>query len=131
MESPNDRKAQEGLVALGRSYLKAGLAAEALAAFRYTRLAHGDSRVLDRWLGAAAQQCEEDEEAIAAYERALGSDANDIEVTVNLAELYLNQLAIEKAATLLKRALELDPKIQHPAGVRARVLIMKTKKQIK
>jgi tetratricopeptide (TPR) repeat protein len=121
--------AERGLVSLGRSYLKAGQAKEALLALRRARALDPTSPLADRWLGAAAQQCEEDEEAIAAYERALARAPDDLEVTVNLAELYLNRLVIQRAAILLERALALDPKISHPAGMRARVLIMKAKKQ--
>ena len=120
----------KGLVSVGRSYLQAGKAQEALATFRYAIAQHGPSPLIDRWLGSAAQLCEEDEEAIAAYERALKAAPDDLEVTVNLAELYLNRVKITEAAALLKRALALDPKITHPAGVRARVLIMKAKKQL-
>jgi cytochrome c-type biogenesis protein CcmH/NrfG len=53
---------------------------------------------------------------------------DDLFVVVNLAELYLNTLRIEPAAELLQRALKLDPDMKHPAGVRARVLIMKAKR---
>lgn len=125
MSSPAER----GLVSLGRSYLKAGQPKEALLTLRQARALDPKSTLADRWLGAAAQQCEEDEEAIAAYERALQHDEKDLEVTVNLAELYLNRLVIKRASVLLERALALDPKISNPAGLRARVLIMKAKKQ--
>ncbi|MCC6808718.1 MAG: tetratricopeptide repeat protein [Deltaproteobacteria bacterium] len=120
---------ERGLVSLGRSYLQAGDAKAALATFRYAQQKLGNRPAMDRWLGAAAQQCEEDDEAIAAYERALVTAPDDLEVTVNLAELYLNRLVIDRAAKLLEKALALDPKIAHPAGMRARILIMKAKKQ--
>lgn len=121
--------AQRGLISLGRSYLKAGHHRQALVMLRRARAQDRKAPEVYRWLGAAAQGCEEDEEAIAAYERALLDAPDDLEVVVNLAELYLNRLVIKRAADLLKRALELDPKVSHPAGVRARVLIMKAKKQ--
>jgi cytochrome c-type biogenesis protein CcmH/NrfG len=122
-------ESERGWLSLGRSYLKAGRAKEALLTLRQARRADPSSPRIDRWLGAAAQQCEEDDEAIAAYERALAQKADDLEVVVNLAELYLNRVQVKKAAVLLERALQLDPQVKHPAGVRARVLIMKAKKQ--
>ncbi len=120
---------ERDLVSLGRTYLKAGQARAALLTLRRARAFDPTSPLCDRWLGAAAQQCEEDEEAIAAYERALAHDPKDLEVTVNLAELYLNRLVIQRASALLAHALALDPEIAKPAGLRARVLVMRAKKQ--
>ncbi len=115
---------------MGRSYLKGGCLREALLTLRQARVADPTSPLVDRWLGSAALRCAEENEAIEAYERALAHDPDDLEVVVNLAELYLNRVVIAKAAALLERALQLDPKVAHPAGIRARVLIMRAKKQV-
>lgn len=79
--------------------------------------------------GVAAQRCELVREAIAAYSRCFAAYAEDLHVIVNLAELCLHELDIDRAATLLRRAIALDPLVRHPAGYRARVLAMRAKEQ--
>jgi Flp pilus assembly protein TadD len=114
-------------IALGRGYFDNGQFQAALATLRFASARCGAHPELDRWLGAAAQKCDDDDLAMHAYTRALEATPNDVQVVVNLAELYLSSLRLDAARGLLERAVALDPDLRHPAGIRARMLIMKTR----
>jgi len=124
-----DNAGLDALASMGAFYFNKGDYDKALAV-AHCVIAFRDTPADQRLLAAAAHQCGEDEEALAAYEKCLPAFANDLHVVVNLAELSLNHLKPARAAELLKHALELDPKAAHPAGIRARALIMTTAQRL-
>ncbi len=124
----NDTQTRDGWIALGRAYFEAQRYDAARATLKFASQRFGAHPELDRWLGAAAQKCDDEDTAMRAYARVLEARPDDLQVVVNLAEIYLNTLRIEPAAQLLERALALDPEIKQPAGMRARVLIMKARR---
>jgi Flp pilus assembly protein TadD len=119
---------QRALFELGKRYWKGEQYAEALATLRMAFVAYGAEPELDRLLGSAAQKCDDDETAQAAYERALPHFPKDVYLRVNLAEIYLKQVRLLDASRLLKEAMALEPEIKTPGGFRARVLIMKAQR---
>ena len=119
----------DALASMGAFYFNKEQYEKALAVARCV-LAFRDTPADQRLFAAAAHKCGTDDEALAAYEKCLPAFPNDLYVIVNCAELSLDHLKTARAAQLLKLALELDPQATHPAGVLARVLIMKAAQRL-
>lgn len=124
-----DTAGLDALASMGAFYFNKGDFEKALAVARCV-LAFRDTPADQRLFAAAAHKNGDDDEALVAYEKCLPAFANDLHVIVNLAELSLNHLKPGRAAELLQRALELDPTASHPAGIRARALIMQTAQRL-
>lgn len=82
-------------------------------------------------LGVAYARCNRIEEALRELRQCLALRPNDLEVSCIVAELLLDKLDYNGAAVLLRKCLTLDPKAEHPAGIRARALIKKGEKLLK
>ena len=83
-----------------------------------------------RLLASAAQQCGELALAARLWRSCRHDDPTNLYFLVNHAECELLLLHYASALPLLEEALARDPTSQHPAGVRARVLILKTQKKL-
>lgn len=77
-------------------------------------------------LGSVRARRKRYEEAIAPYLEALRRAPTDIRTWTNLGEVYLVLMDYDKATRALEQAMRLDPKAQHPAGRRARVVVAST-----
>lgn len=73
-------------------------------------------------LGIASARQKNLREAIGCFQRALEQRPNDVQAWVDLGECCLGISDWARAGKALGRAIELDPKSQHPAGRRARAL---------
>lgn len=82
-------------------------------------------------LGSALARKGDFKEAVPAYLRALELRPGDIAAWCNLGELYISLLDYPKAAQALKQAMTLDPKAEHPSGIRARIVVVNTLKMLK
>lgn len=80
-------------------------------------------------LAIASHQLGDEDTAWAHYPAALEAFPGDLNVVVGFAELCLQRIELDKAHGLLRHALELDPEARHPAGAKARLLIMRADKQ--
>ena len=76
-------------------------------------------------LAICAHKLGDEETAAKHYPQALRAFPTDLYVIVGYAELLLDAHQFGDAAKLLEKAMTLDPAAQHPAGARARVLILK------
>lgn len=81
-------------------------------------------------LGACYQMLDNKDLALIEYTSAIELDPNQIQARVNRAELRLQKGEFEPALDDLQRAVELDPKGDDPAGVRARALAAATAQAI-
>lgn len=93
------------------------------------RLAAGaDPKNARAWfvLGCASARLDKIPQAILAYQQATRLDPSNLRAEVDLAELYLSKLQYKPAAECLERVRARDPNAKTHAGVRAKVLIVKT-----
>ncbi len=70
-------------------------------------------------------------DAADAFRRCLALDAKNIFVWCNLAEVSLERTDYAGTAVAIKRCMELDPKAEHPSGLRARALVRRAEKKLK
>ncbi len=70
-------------------------------------------------------------DAVEAYRRSVALDSKNIFVWCNLAEVSLERSDYATAAVAIKRCMELDPKAEHPSGLRARALVRRAEKKLK
>lgn len=96
--------------------------AKALAQYLVTVFADDSGAKI---LAICAHKLGDEDTASKYYPQALNAFPTDLYVVVGYAELLLDKHQFSEAADLLRRAIELDPAAQHPAGARARVLILK------
>ena len=82
-------------------------------------------------LGLALARALKPVEALPYLLKSLALKPDDIEIACAVGEISVERLDSETAGKWLKQCLTLDPKAQHPAGVRARGLIKKAEKQLK
>jgi Tfp pilus assembly protein PilF len=82
----------------------------------------------DAWvvLGTAHARQGHHERAVRCFEQAIALAPNDVASHTDLGELLLELGAYSRAAAALERAMELDPKAEHPSGRRARAIVAKT-----
>lgn len=78
-----------------------------------------------RILAISSHQLGDEDSAWKFYPDALDAFPQDLNVVVGFAELCLNRIELARAKELLEKALELDPEARHPAGAKARMLIMR------
>lgn len=64
--------------------------------------------------------------AVQCFEHALRLRPNDVDAWVALGESFVSLLDYKGASVALRRALELDPRAEHPAGRRARAIVGRT-----
>ncbi len=76
-------------------------------------------------LASAYQRTQQTEKAVQTYVEALQRAPANIYLLTNLGELLLNRGRLAEALDLFKKAIALDGDQKHPAGVRARALIVK------
>lgn len=97
-----------------------------------TFLTHERPKAGHLWagLGAARAALKDDAGAEMAMEKALSLNEQDIYSIVNLGELLLGKRRDEEALALFVKAIELDSKCVHPAALRARALILSTKRLV-
>ena len=76
-----------------------------------------------RAFASVAARNQDTETAIAACLTAIALDGEHLETLCMLAELYLSTMHYRQALEHLRRCIALDPQMQHPAGLRARVLV--------
>lgn len=82
-------------------------------------------------LGAARAKLNSFAEAVPCYVRALELEPSDVAAWCSLGELYISLLDYTKAAEALKQCMLLDPKAEHPSGIRARLVVINTLKMLK
>ena len=87
-----------------------------------------DATSVDAWvlLGAARAKLLNMDDALVAFETAARLRPDDTQRWVDLAECHLAKMSYKNAAAVLRRAMELDPNGEHPAGRRARALVGRT-----
>jgi Tfp pilus assembly protein PilF len=111
------------------------------ATYEFRRGEHERARMLGKYLrdvesspegtriyALCAHQLGDEDGAWANYPAALEAFPRDLNLIVGYAELCINRIELEKAHGLLTTALELDPEARHPAGAKARILILKAEK---
>lgn len=111
------------------------------ATYEFRRGEHERARMLGKYLrdvesspegtriyALCAHQLGDEDAAWQNYPSALEAFPRDLNLIVGYAELCINRIELEKAHELLKTALELDPEARHPAGAKARILIIKAEK---
>lgn len=74
-------------------------------------------------LGSICQKNEEYEAAVEKYTRALLLEPADLYSLGNRGESFLRLGHLDEAADDLRKAVELDPEMKHPAANRARLLV--------
>ncbi len=111
------------------------------ATFEFRRGEHERARMLAKYLrdvehspdgtriyALTSHQLGDEDSAWADYPAAYEAFPRDLNVIVGYAELCLNRIELDRAHELLTRALELDPEARHPAGAKARLLIVRAEK---
>ncbi len=98
--------------------------ARALAQYLVTVFHHSEGEKL---LAITAHKLGDEDTAAAHYPAAMEAFPSDLYVIVGYAELLLDKHSFDEAARLLAQAMELDPAAQHPAGARARILVLQAK----
>lgn len=101
--------------------------ARTLAKFLCEAYADSDAYAI---LAASCHKLGEEREASDAYLHALQTKPDDLFLHVGFAELCINMVRYEEAAAHLKRCIELDPVAKHPAGAKARVLVLKVEEKL-
>lgn len=119
-----------GYASMGRVLVTQGDFSAAAFAFS-AALQH--SKTADLW--SAFAYCEQKlgrlQSAADAYEKAIALGMDDVQIWANLGEARLDLLQYGHAADALGKAIEKDPKGDHPASVRARALVLKAVRDIK
>lgn len=121
----------ERLARFGVAALEQGELNQAIAALEEAVKREPNRVDLLNALGIALARALRPVDALRYLQKSLLLAADDVEVLCVVGELSVERLDYDTAAKVLKRCLELDPKAQHPAGVRARALIKKAEKQLK
>jgi Tfp pilus assembly protein PilF len=123
------QREEQRAVLLGRAYLEFehGNFTNAAAIARYLAKVH-DSSEAKKILATAAHASGDNETASAMYPAALEAFPTDLNLIVGFAELCLDHSRFNEAAAQLRRAIELDPDSAHPAGAKARLLVVKTQR---
>lgn len=87
----------------------------------------------DAWhmLGLIAAQQNDSPRALAALKQAATLEQKNLDVRCALAEILIDLLDYKGALKELKVCFELDPKMRHPSGVRARMVVVRLQKEIK
>ncbi len=103
--------------------LEEGQNEEALAAAEVATAL--DPKLFDGWLvrACALARSQRVAEALLCYGQAAQVDAKNVRVWTDMAELHLGLLDFASAAECLKKAIDLDPHAETPAGKRAFILI--------
>lgn len=96
--------------------------AKTLAAFLCEAYADPDAYMV---LAASAQKLGEEDLAFSAYEMALQAKPDDLSLNVGYAELCIKLMRYDAAEARLKHCIEKDPRAEHPAGAKARVLVLR------
>jgi Tfp pilus assembly protein PilF len=81
-----------------------------------------------RIFALTSHQLGDEDAAWVDYPAAYEAFPRDLNVIVGYAELCISRVELQRAHDLLKSALELDPEARHPAGAKARVLILRAEK---
>lgn len=97
---------------------------KAAAIARYLVTTQGHPEAL-RVFSSASHRAGDEAAAMETYPRALAAFPSDVALHVGYAELLLDRHDFGTAVTHLRSAIELDPTASHPAGARARILIVK------
>jgi cytochrome c-type biogenesis protein CcmH/NrfG len=118
-----------GYASMGRVLVTQGDFAAAAFAFS-AALEHTKSADLWAALGYCEQKLNRLQNAADAYEKAIHAGLDDVQVWANLGEARLDLLQYGHAAEALGKAIEKDPKGDHPASVRARALVLKAVRDI-
>jgi tetratricopeptide (TPR) repeat protein len=121
----------EGIAVLGLAYYREEDYPSTIKVFEGLRSFGFDIARFLPTLGSAYQLTDQTEKAVRTYIEALKHTPDDLYVLTNLGELLLNRGRMNDAAELFKKVIALDPKQAHPAGVRARALIVKGVRQTK
>jgi Flp pilus assembly protein TadD len=116
--------------ALGASLLRRGDAQSASVLLEAATEASPERADYWRAFGSALQRIERFGEARAAYQRSLAIDAGDVSAWTNLGEVCIGCGDWVTAASALEHACHLDPQGKHPAGMRARILALKARRDL-
>lgn len=115
------------------SFVRLGAAAFAKEDFAAAIVAaecacQADAACFDAWLllGAVLARTKQERPAVEAYLKALSLKPDDVRAWADLGELYTLLLKYDEAVAALRQAILLDPKAEHPAGVRARAVAGRT-----
>lgn len=96
------------------------------------RVLVADRNRADAWqvLGLLAAKQNDSARAVIALQKAVQLEQQNLDARVALAESLMDSLDYKGALRELKVCFEQDPKMRHPAGVRARVLAVRMDKDI-
>jgi Tfp pilus assembly protein PilF len=101
--------------------------AKTLAAFLCEAYADPDAYMV---LAASAHKLGDEKVAADAYEAALTHKPDDLNLNVGYAELCIKLMRYDVAKKHIEHCFALDPKSQHPAGAKARVLVLKVEQML-
>jgi Flp pilus assembly protein TadD len=117
------------LADIARQYAEHGRTGEARVLLEGLVVLEPGVAYLHTALGCVLRQLQQDEDALAQFEAALGLDARDTAARTYAGELRLERGEREKARHYLEAATALDPEGKDPYANRARVLLAREERE--
>jgi Flp pilus assembly protein TadD len=125
-----DAGQEAAVVSTGYRLFEQGRLKEARLFFEGLALLEPENAYAHGMLGAINQQEHNDDDSYIHYTVALHLAPNDIHLLTNRGEILLMKGQLTEAAEDFRKAISLDPKGEHPAAVRARLLVAMTLQQL-
>lgn len=113
-------------IALSARFVAEGDLEAATAAAQAAVACDGESIDAVHAYGVALARTKEFSRAAVCFQKVLDKRPDDVAEWTNLGECFLSALRYPEAADAFRKAMELDPQSEHPAGRRARAIVAKT-----